>query len=349
MRFRLLFLLPVFFMATACQVFEQRHEPHDTRESEAHEDDDTLPTIPGRLTRAIEYLQEGQPERAENLLVEHLSAHPDNRVAILLLEQIRQDPAVLLGDRYQAVVVRSGDTLSQLAARHAGNGMLFYALARLNGIEQPRLLQPGTVLQVPAGDEAVMEPDEGPVQLAEDLLDGGEAEKALSMLLTAARSGDFDESGAAALQRSALRVSDTHLEAGRVDEAHAVLVEIEPWLAEVGADERLSHQYNRIDARRALEEARRAAAANDPESEYVLLRRAIELDSELSAAESALAKASMERVDHYHDQALKAWRDQDAQTAAEHWERVLEIDPDFEPARVYLERAHEVLRRLEEL
>ena len=344
MRVPLLFLLPVLFLASACQVFEPRQEPRESREA-----DDTLPIVPDQLTRAIEYLQDGKSEQAEKLLVEHLAGQPDHRVAALLLEQIHQDPSVLLGEQYREVVVKPGDTLSQLAARHAGNGMLFYALARLNGIERPRLLQPGRVLQVPARDDAVMEPDENVVQAAQELLDAGDAEQALSTLLAAARSDDFDQSGAVALQESALRVSDRLLEAGRVDEAQAVLVEIEPWLGKLGGDERLAQQHNRIDARRALEEAGHAAAANHPEAEYALLRRATELDPDLHAAEAALAKVSVERVEYYHGQALKAWRDQDAQTAAENWERVLEIDPEFEPARIYLERAYEILRRLEEL
>lgn len=349
MRLRVLLLLPVLFVASACQVFEPRQEPTETRDSKAVDDEVIRPIVSDPLNRAVEYLQNGEAEQAEGLLVEFLSGNPGNRMASLLLGQIRQDPAAFLGDRYEAIVVQPGDTLSQLAARHAGNGMLFFALARLNGIDRPRLLRPGTLLQVPVQGDGLIGPDDSPARAAGQLLDGGEAKEALAVLLAAAHGDEIDEEGLGLLIRSALAVSDLHLESGRIDQAQAVLEQIQPWANEAGGEDRLAHQYDRIDARRALENARSAAAANDKDAEHAWLRSATELDPELAAARVALEKATLERVEHYHERALQAWRDQDARTAAGHWERVLEIDPHFEPARVYLERAREILRRLEAL
>jgi len=52
---------------------------------------------------------------------------------------------------------------------------------------------------------------------------------------------------------------------------------------------------------------------------------------------------------HFHDRALSAWREQRLEAAIADWKRVLAIDPGFEPASVYLERARRVRQRLETL
>lgn len=54
-------------------------------------------------------------------------------------------------------------------------------------------------------------------------------------------------------------------------------------------------------------------------------------------------------VDQYHDHALRAWRDRRVDEAISLWEELLTIDPDFEPAHVYLARARELQQRLREM
>lgn len=60
-------------------------------------------------------------------------------------------------------------------------------------------------------------------------------------------------------------------------------------------------------------------------------------------------EASAALAEHYHDLALKAWRDQQVDDAAGLWRKVLRVDPEFEPAQIYLERAESLLERLQEL
>ena len=349
MKLRLLFLFPMFLSITACQLLEKTEEAPEVVDPEPAVEPEQVAEEPGRLTRAIEWLQEGEPTVAEDLLEDYLSEHPGHRLAGLLLDQIRRDPGELLGEDYVAIVVQPGDTLSQLAARHAGDGMLFYALARLNDIEQPRLLQPDTVLRVPASPEEPADPGDDAQRVAGELLERGDSEQAFSLLLSIARSGQMDESERDALAQTALVVSDDHLEAGRIDEAENVLDQIAPWREEMEKKDAVARQHDRIAARRALNAAEQAAVDGDGEAEIALLLEAIELDPEFAAAEAALAEASPRLVEHYHDLALKAWREQEVEQAVAYWERVVGIDSDFEPARIYLERAREVLRRLEEL
>lgn len=54
-------------------------------------------------------------------------------------------------------------------------------------------------------------------------------------------------------------------------------------------------------------------------------------------------------VDQYHDHALRAWRDRRVDEAISLWEELLTVDPDFEPAHVYLARARELQQRLQEM
>lgn len=54
-------------------------------------------------------------------------------------------------------------------------------------------------------------------------------------------------------------------------------------------------------------------------------------------------------VNQYHDHALRAWRDRRVDEAISLWEELLTIDPDFEPAHVYLARARELQQRLREM
>ena len=55
-----------------------------------------------------------------------------------LLKQIDTPARTLLGTASFPYVARADDTMSSLAERFLGNPMLFYALARYNGIDAPR-------------------------------------------------------------------------------------------------------------------------------------------------------------------------------------------------------------------
>ncbi|QOC21153.1 LysM peptidoglycan-binding domain-containing protein [Wenzhouxiangella sp. AB-CW3] len=253
MMVRMLLMVMSIMMLAACQLFEQRRwEPEPEPEPATAEEPEQL----DQLDQALVLLQDGDPEMAEELLTELLSERGDHGLARLLLRQIREAPESLLGETHREILVEPGDTLSELAARHAGNGMLFYSLARLNSIERPRLLQPGQLLKVPADTESA---------------------------------------------------EDVPIEAALIDHESEVTPEIVP------------------------------EAHDEPEAV-----------PEAAVSES-LSEARANEVEHYHDRALRAWREQDVEAAVADWERVLELDPGFRPAEVYLERAREVLRRLEAL
>lgn len=105
--------------------------------------------VPGAVTRAIEMLEAGEVQPAEELLDAVLRADPGHRRAQSLLRQIREDPRSLLGSESFAHRVQPGESLSLIAQRFLKDPMLFYALARYNDIAVPRQLAGGQVIRVP--------------------------------------------------------------------------------------------------------------------------------------------------------------------------------------------------------
>lgn len=120
-----------------------------------------LPVIPGaaeeeassspreHVRAAIEFLDAGDERQARAELRAALRDQPNNATAALLMEQLDTDPRQLLGANARPYVVRPGETMSQIAERHLGNGLLFYALARYNGMAAPNAVSAGQTLMVP--------------------------------------------------------------------------------------------------------------------------------------------------------------------------------------------------------
>jgi hypothetical protein len=102
-----------------------------------------------RIRAAVELLDRGQQVEARAELALLLAEHPDNTVGKSLMDQIDKDPKVLLGAKSYAYKVRAGETLSMLAERFLGDPLLFYALARYNGIERPDTNEVGRTLRIP--------------------------------------------------------------------------------------------------------------------------------------------------------------------------------------------------------
>lgn len=77
-------------------------------------------------------------------------------------------------------------------------------------------------------------------------------------------------------------------------------------------------------------------------------RRALALWPDHAPAARLVGDLESELTEQMHVSALTAWRNRDVDQAIRQWESLLDLVPDFEPARVYLERARELRRRLED-
>jgi hypothetical protein len=109
------------------------------------------------ISQAVVLLEKGEWKKARKLLVKQMAKAPGNLEAAKLLRQIDGDPKVLLGTSNFAYKARSGDSYRSLARRYLGDEMMFYGLARYNGVSKPDELQPGAMLRIP-GTIAVAEP-----------------------------------------------------------------------------------------------------------------------------------------------------------------------------------------------
>jgi len=102
-----------------------------------------------RQNRAAELLGTGQGVLARAELLAVLAEQPGNAVARKLLDQIDRDPRELLGEKNYVYKVRPGDSMSSLADRLMGDSLMFYGLARYNGIADPSQMSVGQTLLIP--------------------------------------------------------------------------------------------------------------------------------------------------------------------------------------------------------
>lgn len=102
-----------------------------------------------RQRRSVDLLATGQSEQARVELQAVLAEQPGNATARKLLDQIEKDPRVLLGEKNYPYKVRPGESMSVLADRLLGDSLMFYALARYNGISDPSQMEVGRTLLIP--------------------------------------------------------------------------------------------------------------------------------------------------------------------------------------------------------
>lgn len=341
--------------------------PPDPPVDESPEGPEEDPTV--SVSAAIELLQEGEEARAEALLEQITDEQPGDVTAQLLLAQIRQPPEELLGTEFEEVEVSAGDSLSVIAERSIGNGLLFYSLAKLNDIEIPRLLQPGQQLEVPKktigdGVESAEAPSEAdaptpgtgsddstdPNQTARRLVERDHHARAYSLLLSAARAGELDDSGRATLARAAVHLAQDGCREDDPESADKYLRQASPWLGGLSDQGDFVRQRTHVDARLKLNEAEQLLARGDERAAFETLMAAREQSADLARAHgSRLTRLESILAEHYHDLALTAWRDQQVELSVKLWNRVVLLNPDFEPAVRYLERARRAQQKLESL
>ena len=342
----------LLIVLSACQMVETREEP-EPEAAPAEVDEPEMRPAP--LRQAIDLLQQGEADQAAALLEEILSRRPHHPLAGRLLDQIRIPPETLLGTEYREVIVEPGDSLSLLAERHLDDPLLFFALARYNDIPVPRLLEPGRSLRIPRFEADDVAPDTPTLPVADPAADA-------RLLLASAQYREAIDRirrlGSIRPLSSELQILLVDSVAAWLDEGEAVdspgsqLAVIEPLTELVPDDQpgrRLGHLLTRVEAAAAFESGVMAEQRDELDTALRQYRRARSLDPANLTYAASLAELGQQLVSQWHDAALRAYRDQRPGEAAALWRQVLEIDPDFEPALVYLPRAEALQRRIDEL
>ncbi len=259
-------------------------------------------------------LQGGDYARGERALAGYLERHPEDAVARAVMRQLKADPEKVLGWMSHRYVVQPGDSYSALAARHLGDAGLFLILARYNGSTDPSDLRVGEVLRLP-GDAT---------QTAGSRTSGDEE--------------DMPAKGQPAVRRlSAAPVPSRQT-------AAALALPDEPMAAYGPASAAETPPPERLQR-----EAADLQSKGRTEAALARYEAALDLDPDLEPAARRAEALREQLVDDYHQRAILRYRNQDLAEAIALWDRVLGIDPQFEPAQSYRARARELQRRLEQL
>lgn len=360
---------------SACQVLPEREIPEP---EPPVLQPPPVPAAPVRLVDAMDALQNGQFERALGQLDELLRANPGSPTLGLLRRQLIEAPSEVLPGPYRSLRVEPGDTLSELAERELGNPLLFVALARLNGLQRPRSLAVGAELRVPvraepqapaptlevAEEDAAVPAAAAPngattgttlvaprrselVTVAEYLLASGQPTDARELLTAAARDGGLAPDAEKLLVELSLDSARVEASAGQFSEAVAALAETVSVLPPGPERARLEVRRSRIEVLQRLDQA------DDFESRGVLgeahrvVQEALAIDPDYTPAVQREQRIRETLVADYHERALRAWRARDIDLAIRTWRSLLDHAPEFEPARVYLDRAEELRQRLD--
>ena len=108
-----------------------------------------------RLRRALELLGGGDEEQARVEILAYLERIPNSQVAANLLLQIDTASDVYYPAEYQEVILKPGQSLSNVAKVYLGNAYEFFGLAKYNDIVHPGRVVPGQVIRVPLTPEAL--------------------------------------------------------------------------------------------------------------------------------------------------------------------------------------------------
>lgn len=138
-------------LLSACETTPVQPEPEPEPEPEpvAVEEPPPPPPPPATLQQAVDFLDLGNIEAAEDVLERIIEQSPGSRIARRFLDQIRVDPLEAMGSAYSEVEVQPGESLSVIAHRELGDSLQFFALARYNAIAIPRRLAPGMTVRIP--------------------------------------------------------------------------------------------------------------------------------------------------------------------------------------------------------
>jgi len=318
----------------------------------------------GSIGDALQWIESGNYAQALRLLEQLYEEQPDAPTVRLLLRQLREPPESLVPGPYREVELAPGESLSAVAERELGNPLYFLALARLNSIDEPRRIVAGTRLRVPqqavvrapvetaletaleteSGDEAV---EQDLLTVADYLVASGQIDQALNLMLATLR----DRGGSERLQSRFTQLGLERVDRWSAERRHdaaaawlriAGVVVTEPVLVE-----RLDASARQIEMRRLLEQAEGAAARGDLDEAFTGARQALELEPDDLQAQKLERLLRVEWTEQLHEDALRSWRERDVDQSIRLWQRLLADVPDFEPARIYLERALELRRRLQ--
>ena len=107
-----------------------------------------------RFRKVLNLLEDGEPSAARVELMIYLEDYTDSEIARDLLAQIDLPSTDYFPRDFEEVDLASGQSLSTLSKQYLGSLYQFHALAKYNGIVEPRSIKVGQRIRIPLTSEA---------------------------------------------------------------------------------------------------------------------------------------------------------------------------------------------------
>jgi len=270
------------------------------------------------LELAIKALQTGQVSIAQAEIKSVLKLEPNNKIAQSLKDQIEIDSNQYFEDTFRDYKIQKGDSLGALALKYLGSDLEFYALAKYNRIDNPSLLNINQLIKIPYKKLVPTHLDN--ISPASDSPWLVQEKKALAY----EENGEIQSANQIWIQlmnHDAFREKATqHLNANK---------------------DFLTNQKMQLEMRTNYQNGEW-----DKLQQLVKTTQPIQTEKGFDPAEINTFIRALTK--HYHKMALSLYRQQKLQPAIDLWDKLLEINQDNEPAKVYQERAVALLKKLKE-
>lgn len=270
---------------------------------------------------AVDELEDGHEDDARVILRRALTLDPNNKLALSLMRQLTTDPVMLLGKESFSYTVKAGESLSRIAGHFLGDIYLFYGLARYNDIKVPKQVAGGQVIRVPGKAPPVE--DREPPKPAKSGAKGG------------TKGSSKGEPPAPPPAPAPAPVSAPVPVAPPVEPTPAPAPSVPAQPAELSP------------GAKAMQSAQAAERAGNLDKALADYRLAASLGQSGSANKAEAVRKQL--VDRHVQKARAAMARQDLDGAIANWNRVLELDPGNDMARLEKQKAQTLKEKVKAL
>lgn len=272
---------------------------------------------------AVDELEDGHEDEARAALRRAVALDPNNKLALSLMRQLSIDPVMLLGKESFSYTVKPGESLSRIAGHFLGDIYLFYGLARYNDIKVPKQVAGGQVIRVP-GKAPVDEREPPKAAKSAGKAGGKSGSKAEPKSDTKLEAKGEPASAPTATTPAAAPVNVP---------APAAVQPAEPTPAPVAP----APVAELSPGAKAMQSAQAAERGGNLDKALADYRLAASLGQAGSANKAEAVRKQL--VDRHTQKARASMARQDLDGAIANWNRVLELDPGNDMARLEKQKA----------
>lgn len=260
--------------------------------------------------------------------------------------------------------VRSGDTLGSIAKKMLGNAQRYLEIAQLNNIEPQAPIYVGQQLKLPSKGLVLVKPTtmQDTASKPKETTQSEPKHSEMDSLLSEQRYYDAIEYARAQeglsedneLQEKLIIAAQNQV---RLFRQQGLTGEAEGLLQVLIDDGRLSESSQQIlfsnlaalNVEQDLAEAKQLADQREFDKSYEILLSAWQVSGTQLESNALFTGARNKVSEHYHQKALKLYRNQQLDEALMYWDRILSINPSDDLALVYKDRVRALKERLDSL